>query len=341
MIRIGMFGAGRMAADHARSIAGSRLAQLTWILDPHVDSGQNLASLHKCTHHTSFQNAIAQTVDAFIIASPSPTHVEYIQSLVPLAKPIFCEKPIASNTKQVLACADLIKTKAVPFLLGFNRRFDPSISSLHQRVRSGEIGSVQSVSIVSRDHPLPPLAYLKTSGGIFYDMTIHDFDVARWMLGEEVTEVFATGSALILPELKQYDDVDSAVTILRTASGKMAQISNSRYSAFGYDQRIEVFGSKGLLRCNNLQATTLERFGAEGILSENPYPNFSQRYKEAYQLEMEHFLRDVVSEKKTPLVGAHDGLQANLIADAATKSLKSGKMELVESIFPHNKENIL
>lgn len=341
MIRIGMFGAGRMAADHAISIAHSPFAKLAWILDPNIEVGQTLANLHNCIHYSSFQDAIAQPVDAFVIVSPSSTHVEYVQSLVPLAKPIFCEKPIASNTKQVLACKELIDAKTVPFLLGFNRRFDPSIAGLYQRVCEGEVGTVQSVSIVSRDHPLPPFAYLKTSGGIFYDMTIHDFDIARWFLGEEITEVFASGSALILPELKQYDDVDSAVTILRTASGKMAQINNSRFAAFGYDQRIEVFGSKGLLRCNNLQATTLEKFSVEGTWSENPYPNFSKRYKEAYRLEMEHFLRDIVTGKKAPLVNANDGLQANLIADAATKSLKSGKMELVENKFHKNKENIL
>jgi myo-inositol 2-dehydrogenase/D-chiro-inositol 1-dehydrogenase len=330
MIRVGVFGAGRMAADHIRNVAHSRIARIEWIVDPNERAGTTLAAQYSCKHFARPEDALAKNdVDAFVIVTPSHTHFDLIKMVLELGKPIFCEKPVAVGTDQVRACVELLNKKHVPFVLGFNRRFDQSISALQARVRAGEVGEIQMIDVISRDHPVPPIAYLKTSGGMFYDMTIHDFDMARWLMGEDITEVFATGSALILPELTEFGDIDSAYIVLKTASGKMARIGNSRFAAFGYDQRIEVFGQKGLLRCENLKPTTIEMFGAEGSRSDKPYPGFSTRYVDAYRIEMEHFLEDVVASGKAPLVSAIDGLRANLIADAATRSLKSGKMENV------------
>ncbi len=327
MIRVGIFGAGRMARDHLTNIQQSQIAQPTWIVDPNQSVGREVASKLGCAHFEKADQALSHNVDAFVIVSPSHTHLDIIQMLVELGKPIFCEKPIAAHTEQVRSCVEMLKKNPVPFLLGFNRRFDSSIRSLQSR--TSEVGTIHMVDITSRDHPCPPLSYLKTSGGMFYDMTIHDFDMARFLLGEEVDEVFATGSTLIMPELSEFHDVDSALCVLKTKSGKMVKISNSRFAAFGYDQRIEVFGDKGLIRCENLKPTTVEFFGANHSQSDKPYPGFSTRYADAYKAEMQHFLKDVVMDGKAPSVSAIDGLWANMIADAATRSLKSGKVELV------------
>jgi len=332
MIRVGVFGAGRMAQDHISNIQQSQIAKAAWIVDPNKEVGAAAASQFNTTHFERAEDALARAsdVDAFVIVSPSATHLQIIQMLLELNKPIFCEKPIAVATEQVRACIDMLKRRPVPFLLGFNRRFDRSISTL--RARIGEVGSIHTIDITSRDHPCPPLAYLRTSGGMFYDMTIHDFDMARWLLGEDVCEVYATGSTLILPELAQFNDIDTSVCVLKTKSGKMVNIQNSRFAAFGYDQRIQVFGNKGLLSSENLRPTTVQFLGEKATHIDNPYPSFPTRYAEAYRQEMLHFLKDVVRDKKEPSVSAIDGLWANLIADAATRSLKSGRSEQLDPL---------
>jgi myo-inositol 2-dehydrogenase/D-chiro-inositol 1-dehydrogenase len=330
LMKVGMFGAGRMAGDHARNIIHSRLASLEWVVDPHEDTGRKFAKTYGCEYYPTWSEAVERKkVDAFAIVSSSHTHVELIKNLAPLRKPIFCEKPIAIDTVQVRHCLSILKEYQVPFLLGFNRRYDANFSMLKKRLSEGEIGEVQMLNIISRDHPAPSLAYLKTSGGMFHDMTIHDFDMSRWLFGEEVTEVFATGSTLLLPDLKEFGDVDSSIVVLKTASGKLAQINNSRFAAYGYDQRIEVFGQKGMLRCENVGISNVEKFAELGTSRDNPHYSFPQRYKEGFRSEMMHFLEDVVRDGRTPQIGPEDGLQANLIADAARKSLVSGKVERV------------
>jgi myo-inositol 2-dehydrogenase/D-chiro-inositol 1-dehydrogenase len=209
-------------------------------------------------------------------------------------------------------------------LVGFNRRFDPSFAALKRRLDAGEVGAVEQVVISSRDPAPPPLAYLKVSGGMFRDMTIHDFDMARWLLGEEPVEVFAWGEALVDRKIAKAGDIDSAMLILRTASDRMCHINNSRRAAYGYDQRIEVFGAKGLLRAENLGETTIEHFGAKGTVSDRPLDFFLERYAAAYRAEMAAFLDCL--EKRAPMpVGADDGRRALVLAEAAIQSLKSGK----------------
>jgi len=327
-MKIGIFGAGRMATDHARNVSNSRIASLEFVVDPNADAAKKLASEFSCDSFSTWQEAVERRkVDAFVIVSSSATHVDLIKNLAPFRLPIFCEKPIAIDTAQVRSCLAIIQEYQVPFLLGFNRRYDANFAALKKRI--GEIADVHMVNITSRDHPCPPFAYLKTSGGMFHDMTIHDFDMARSLLGEEVVEVFATGSTLLMPDLKEYGDVDTSVVVLKTASGKIAQINNSRYAAYGYDQRIEVFGQKGMLRCENVGLTNVEKFAENGISADKPHFSFPQRYADAFRAEMMHFLEDVVRDKRAPLIGAEDGLQANLIADAAKKSLSSGRVEKV------------
>ncbi len=329
-MKIGLFGAGRMATDHARNIFNSGLAKLAWVVDPNVSAAQNLASIYNATPYSNWEEAVErQKVDAFVIVSSSSTHVSLIKNLAPLGQPIFCEKPIAIDTEEVRNCIRVIQEYKTPFLLGFNRRYDPNFAELHKRLRQNELAEIQMVNITSRDHPGPSLSYLKTSGGIYHDMTIHDFDMARWLLNENISEVFAIGSTLLLPELKEFGDVDTTVVVLKTTSGKIANINNSRFAAYGYDQRIEVFGAKGMLRCENVGLTNVEKFVEAGTSRDNPHYSFPQRYREGFRSEMIHFLEDVIRDAKAPKVTAEDGLQANLIADAAKKSLLSGKVERV------------
>ena len=219
-----------------------------------------------------------------------------------------------------------VSQAGVPMFVGFNRRFDPSFSALKRRLDAGEVGAVEQVVITSRDPGPPPLAYLKVSGGMFRDMTIHDFDMARWLLGEEPVEVFAWGEALVDPKIAKAGDIDSAMLILRTATDKMCHINNSRRALYGYDQRIEVFGAKGLLRAENLGETTVEQFTPKGTVSDRPLDFFLERYAEAYRIELSTFV--LALQKNTPMpVGAHDGRRALVLAEAAIKSLKSGKAE--------------
>ena len=331
-MKIGLFGAGRMAADHAMNILSSGMASLEWVVDPNEDAGRSFAERYRCHYYPTWSDAVeSKKVDAFVIVSSSHTHVGLIHHLAPLTKPIFCEKPIAIDTAQVRECLAVLNQYRVPFLLGFNRRYDWNFAELHKRLHRGDLEDIHMVCITSRDHPGPSIPYLRTSGGIYHDMTIHDFDMSRWMLGENVSEVFATGSTLFLPELKEFGDVDSTVVVLKTPSGKIAQINNSRFAVYGYDQRIEVFGKKGMLRCENVGLTNVEAFSETASSWDKPHFSFPQRYKEAFRAEMMHFLEDVVRDGKAPRIGAEDGLQANLIADAAKKSLLSGKAEAVLS----------
>ena len=203
-------------------------------------------------------------VGAVLIASSTDTHARLAIAAARAGKAIFCEKPIDLSLKKVDECLAEVKKAGVPMFVGFNRRFDPSFAALKRRLDAGEVGAVEQVVITSRDPAPPPLSYVKVSGGMFRDMTIHDFDMARWLLGEEPVEVFAFGESLVDRKIAAAGDIDSAMLILRTASDRMCHINNCRRAAYGYDQRIEVFGAKGLLRAENVGETTLEHFHAKG-----------------------------------------------------------------------------
>jgi myo-inositol 2-dehydrogenase/D-chiro-inositol 1-dehydrogenase len=209
-------------------------------------------------------------------------------------------------------------------LVGFNRRFDPSFAALKRRLDQGEIGSLEQVIISSRDPAPPPLAYVKVSGGLFRDMMIHDFDMARWLLGEEPRTLFAAASAIIDADIGRLGDVDSAMVVLHTASGRLCHINNSRRASYGYDQRIEVHGSKGRLMANNLLPTTVEIANAEVVASDKPHHFFLERYAEAYANELDQFIA-AVNERRSMPVSAEDGRRALVLAEAAIQSVRSGQ----------------
>ena len=324
MLEIAQFGAGRIGQIHASNIASCRNARLRYVVDVNAEAAKKLAARHGAKVAAEAEAFADREVGAVLIASSTDTHARLAIAAARAGKAIFCEKPIDLSLAKVDACVQEVQKAGVPMFVGFNRRFDPSFSALKRRLDQGEIGAVEQVVITSRDPGPPPLAYVKVSGGMFRDMTIHDFDMARWLLGEEPVEVFAWGESLIDRKIAAVGDIDSAMLILRTASDRMCHINNSRRAAYGYDQRIEVFGAKGLLRAENVGETTLEHFGPKGTASDRPLDFFLERYADAYRAELSAFLECVQNKAAMP-VGADDGRQALVLAEAALKSLKTGK----------------
>ncbi len=326
MIRACLIGAGRMGRDHAHHIHLSHDATLYAVADSHFPSAKELADKYKAKAYSSAEEALLDPqIDAVVIASNTDTHADLIIKAAKANKPIFCEKPIDLNLERIDLCSAALKKAGVPFFVGFNRRFDPSIADLQARLKQKAVGRVEQIFISSRDHALPDKSFLKTSGGLFRDMMIHDFDMMRWLSGEEPVEIYATGSCLIDPSIHEFGDLDTAMVIMKTASGTLCHINNSRRSVYGYDQRIEVFGEKGMLRTHNLAPTTVEHSTHEAVIMDKPHLSFPQRYKDAYRIEMDHFFTDVVKNGKEPSVSVIDGRRAIVIADAAEESYKTGK----------------
>lgn len=323
MIEFAQFGAGRIGAIHAATLGRSEGARLRYVVDVNARAAQLLAERHGAKAVDRDTAMGDSKVGAVIIASSTDTHADLAIAAAKAGKAIFCEKPIDLSLARVDACLKEVEKARVPMLVGFNRRFDPSFKALHDRLRAGEVGTLEQVIITSRDPGLPPLEYLKVSGGQFRDMTIHDFDMARWLLSEEPAELYATGSCMVDPKVGQLGDVDSVMVVMRTASGRLAHINNSRRAVYGYDQRIEVLGSKGMLRAGNRTPTTVERAGDDAVASDKPLHFFLERYAEAYVAEMNHFI-DSVNAGKPPSVGARDGRQALVLAEAALQSMKTG-----------------
>jgi len=324
MIEIAQFGAGRIGRIHAANLAASGGARLRYVVDTHRESAEDLARRYGAKVVDTKTALADPAVKAVLVASSTDTHADLCVAAAKAGKAIFCEKPIDLSLKRVDQCLKVVTAAKVPMFVGFNRRFDPSFASLHARLRAGEIGAVEQVIVSSRDPGLPPLAYLKVSGGQFRDMTIHDFDMVRWLLGEEPVEVFAMGSALVDPGVAKAGDTDSVMILLRTASGKLAHINNSRRASYGYDQRIEVHGAKGRLMAGNLTPTTVEKADADAVTSDKPLYFFLERYAEAYRHELAAFLDALKAKKKMP-VGAADGRQALVLAEAALRSFQTGK----------------
>jgi myo-inositol 2-dehydrogenase/D-chiro-inositol 1-dehydrogenase len=324
MIRFAQFGAGRIGAIHAANLAAMNQTQLLHVVDVNADAARTLATRHGARVSTAGEALGDSQVDAVIIASSTDTHADLAIAAARSGKAIFCEKPIDLSLKRVDACLAAVKKAKVPMFVGFNRRFDPSFAALHARIAHGDIGNVEQVIISSRDPGLPPISYLKVSGGQFRDMTIHDFDMARWLLGEEPVELFAYGTCLVDPAVAKVGDTDSAMVVMKTASGKLCHINNSRRATYGYDQRLEVHGSKGRLTAGNRTATTVELADGAAVTSEKPLYFFLERYADAYRAELTAFVDAVVNRKPLP-VTAHDGRQAIVLAEAAVKSLKTGR----------------
>lgn len=319
------FGAGRIGAIHAANLAQDPAFELRYVVDVNREAAEALAKKYGAEVSSIDAALTDPAVNAVIIASSTDTHADLIERSAKAGKAIFCEKPVDLSMERVKLCVSVVKDASVPVLMGFNRRFDPSFRALHDALTAGRVGKVELVQITSRDPSPPPPAYIAVSGGLFRDMTIHDLDMARWLLGEEPTEIMAVGSCLVDPAIGKAGDMDTAIVTLRTASGRIAQITNSRRAVYGYDQRIEVLGEKGMVAANNQTPTTVSISDTSGVTGDKPLHFFLERYAAAYKAEVEHF-RDVVLGKAKPIVGIHDGEAALRLADAALESTKSGKL---------------
>ncbi|THD45764.1 MAG: inositol 2-dehydrogenase, partial [Bradyrhizobium sp.] len=264
----------------------------------------------------------ARDIQAVAICAPTDMHADLIERAARAGKAIFCEKPIDLDADRIRRCLDVVQSTRATLMVGFNRRFDPNFAALRARIAEGVIGEVEVVSITSRDPGPPPISYIARSGGLFRDMMIHDFDMARFLLGEEPIAVSAMGSALVDKAIGEAGDIDTAVVILETKSGKVAQIANSRRAVYGYDQRVEAHGAKGMLSAGNIRETTVEFAGAEGFVGDKILNFFLERYAAAYRNELDAFVA-AVEAGRAPSPSGEDGLKANLIADAAYLSWRS------------------
>lgn len=324
MIALAQFGAGRIGQIHARNLAATGEARLKYLVDVNQSAAEELAEVVGAEVADRDKALADPGIAAVVICSSTDTHAELIEAAARAGKAIFCEKPIDLDLDRVKACLQVVEQCGVALFIGFNRRFDPSFAGLKEALDAGRIGRIENLTITSRDPAPPPADYVARSGGLFRDMMIHDFDMARWLLAAEPVRLYAQGSVLVDPEIGAAGDIDSAVVVLETATGALCQIINSRRAVYGYDQRIEAFGEKGLLLAGNRDARSLQTWSGEGIAGEKPLYFFLERYAEAYRAEMAHFLACLAGREK-PRIAASDGLRALELAEAANRSLKNGQ----------------
>jgi myo-inositol 2-dehydrogenase/D-chiro-inositol 1-dehydrogenase len=331
-VRFGLLGAGRIGKVHARAIRADAEAQLVAVADAVPAAAQALSSEYGCEIRTIEAIEAADDIDAVVICTPTDTHADLIERFARAGKAVFCEKPVDLSVQRVQDCLKVVAETGATLMVGFNRRFDPDFMAVKAAIDAGQIGEVEMVTISSRDPGAPPADYIKRSGGIFRDMTIHDFDMARWLLGEEPETVLASASVLTDPEIGRLGDYDSVNVILRTASGKQAIITNSRRATYGYDQRIEVLGSKGAASAENHRESNIEIANAQGFTRPPLLNFFMTRYIAAYANEIAGFIKAVNSKGETPTTG-EDGLKALALADAALKSAQEGRAVQVSEIL--------
>ncbi|MBW8789000.1 inositol 2-dehydrogenase [Rhizobium leguminosarum] len=324
-VRFGLLGAGRIGKVHAKAVSGDANATLVAVADAFPQTAEAIASAYGCEVRTIDAIEAAKDIDAVVICTPTDTHADLIERFARAGKAIFCEKPIDLDVARVKACIKVVEETGAKLMVGFNRRFDPHFMAVRKVIDEGKIGDVEMVTITSRDPGAPPVDYIKRSGGIFRDMTIHDFDMARFLLGEEPVSVFATAAVLVDKAIGEAGDYDSVSVILQTKSGKQAVISNSRRATYGYDQRIEAHGSKGLVSAENQRPVSIEVANGDGYTRPPLHDFFMTRYTEAYANEIASFIAAIEKGSKISPSGA-DGLAALALADAAVQSVKEGKL---------------
>ena len=326
MVNFAVLGCGRIGRMHAANLARHPDASLLAVYDVVADASAAVARTHDVRQALSVSDVLDDSrIDAVLIASPTDTHVDLIVASARAGKAVLCEKPIDLDLARAERCRDEIASFAPTVMIGFQRRFDPSIAALRRRAREGEIGRLEQLIITSRDPAPPPLGYIAVSGGLFRDMTIHDFDIARFVAGE-IVAVSAFGDALVDPAIGGAGDIDSAMVTLRSASGMLIHINNARRSAYGYDQRMELFGERGMLRVGNHRATSVESWTGGATEAADPALHFFiERYADAYAAEISYFVA-CLRDGAAPRPGFEDGLAALRIADAALESLHSGRV---------------
>ncbi|HEY9720421.1 MAG TPA: inositol 2-dehydrogenase [Oscillatoriaceae cyanobacterium] len=321
-LRFGVIGAGRIGRVHAENLA-YRVpgAELAAIADPQLDVAAACAAQLRVARATAdYRELLADpTIKALVIASPTDQHARMIQECAEAGKEIFCEKPIDLDLKRVDEALEAVARAGVRLQVGFNRRFDPGFAKAKEQIASGAIGKPHLIKVTGRDPKPASLEYLAVSGGIFTDMTIHDFDAVRWLMGDEVVEIFAMGAVLIDPAIGSLGDVDTALTSLRYAGGALGNIDNSRQARYGYDVRVEVFGSEGSVAVGNLTPTTVTLSSSAGVRGDTPLHWFIERFEQAYLLEMRDFVACLRDDRAPSVTGA-DGRVPLVMARAAKLS---------------------
>jgi myo-inositol 2-dehydrogenase/D-chiro-inositol 1-dehydrogenase len=323
MFNIALFGVGRIGRIHGQNIHDHVQTNVYSIVDPYVEGRTELSEKYDAKIQSLEEAMTDPNVDAICICSATDTHVNLIEMASEHGKAIFCEKPIDLNLAKVRDCLKIIEKNDSTLFIGFNRRYDPHFNELKNRLTSDSIGQIHSLVITSRDPSAPPAEYAKTSGGMYRDMTIHDFDMARYIMNAEPITIKAYGSCMVDPEIGKAGDIDTSVVVLTFASGAIATINNSRRSGYGYDQRIEVHGSKGMLTAGNINENSVAHWGEQGTVSANPEAWFLQRYAEAFKSEWNHFVE--VLNGADSLSPGTDGERALALADAALESLTTNK----------------
>jgi len=326
MVGMAVLGCGRIGRMHARNLACHPRAKLVMVFDVLAEAAQQTARELDVKIARSVDEVLsAADVCGVLVATPTDTHVPLIKAAVRAGKAVLCEKPVDLDLEHARACWSEIAGNKPRVMIGFNRRFDPSFKALRERVQRGEIGTLELAVITSRD-PAPPAAtYIKASGGLMRDMTIHDFDMARYLAGD-IAQVHAFGANLVDPAIGKLGDIDTCTISLRARAGALIQINNSRRCVYGYDQRIEAFGSNGMLQAGNQYATSVESWGAEHTGAREPVLHFFiERYRQAYTSEVDSFVSSLEQGRPmSPDFG--DGLQALRLAVAADESLRTGQV---------------
>jgi len=309
---------------HAINIAGHARSQLVAVSDVNEGAARSLGEAYGAKVASSEAILSDASIDAVLIATSTDTHSDLMEKAAAAGKAILCEKPVDLSLERAQACLDAVSKTGVPVMIGFNRRFDPNFSAIKASIAAGEIGRPELLSITSFDPAPPPVAYVKVSGGLFRDMMIHDFDMANFLMGDVPKTVHAAGTSIVDPEIGKAGDVDTAVVTLTYADGRIAVIKNSRRAVYGYDQRVEILGSEGLLSAGNVLENTVSKATKQGVTSAKPEFFFLERYMRAYAAEWDAFVAAVLDGAAIP-VTLKDGVAALALAEAATASVKSGQ----------------
>jgi len=323
MINVGLLGAGRIGKVHALAIGAHPGSRLGAVSDVVAGNAEQLAAEHGCVARKSEEIIADPSIDAILIATSTDTHSDLIEAGIAAGKSVFCEKPVDLDLKRAKACLQVTANKSDSIMIGFNRRFDQSFAEVKRAADAGEIGQRELLSITSFDPAPPPLDYIKVSGGLFRDMMIHDLDMVHFIMGDLPESISATGTSIVNPEIGAAGDVDTAVATLRFSDGRLAVIKNSRRSVYGYDQRLELLGSEGLLQVNNVTENQVVKSSKEGITGSKPTYFFLERYMPAYETEWAAFVDAVANNTAVP-VTLNDGVAALAMAEAAAKSASEG-----------------
>lgn len=330
MIRFALLGAGFIGKVHAASLAAHPSVELVYVYDVAADRAEEIASLYGAKATTDLDAIYNKgDIDAVLIASSTPTHSEHLRRAADAGIAAYCEKPIDLSFDAARETVEYCEGKKIVAMVGFNRRFDRDHDEVHTAVEAGEIGNIELVEMSARGPSLAPIEYLRTSGGIFRDSTVHFFDLTRWITGMDPVEVYATGSRMVDPRLEEFGDVDTAVITLKLSNGGLVVLDNTRRASYGYDEKIEVYGSEGMIESRRNRTGSVSRYVQGKVIDSGLHAGWFERVQPTYYAALDSFVK-ALEAGAAPAPSLRDGLKAQAIAEAATKSLASGKAEKVE-----------